>query len=193
MSLERNKHGFQMSLLQHRESSQIQKRRFSWIWLGFIRYLITMLFSTLLATLRNSRMQKRSSSMQRLWYQAWLIITLKITGTLLFCFYLYHNAYWLSIGKVPPSIAIQYLGIPCPTTGCTRSLISLYNFDLLKSLCYNPLTIPYIALLCCSLLIVAVKAKNNQSILLPRFIGIIWLLCLSLGWASKFILGQRYW
>lgn len=36
-------------------------------------------------------------------------------------------------------------GIPCPTCGMTRSLLSFFKLDLVASLDYNPMTLPLLA------------------------------------------------
>jgi hypothetical protein len=59
-------------------------------------------------------------------------------------------------------------GIPCPTCGMSRSLISLVNLDVCSSLSYNPFTIPFCFLLLFALYKDAfnIKERTKNAILI---------------------------
>jgi hypothetical protein len=111
----------------------------------------------------------------------------------LFAAYVVWNAFWLASGKIPPSALRAILGVPCPTTGCTRAVVSLLHGDLRASLLWNPFTIPILILLGMSLQMLLWAALHKKKLLLPRWMGIAWLSVLLMAWAAKFIFGRAYW
>lgn len=110
-----------------------------------------------------------------------------------FAAYVIWNLAWLAYGKIPPSALREILGIPCPTTGCTRSLTSLLHGNLIASLLWNPFTVPILILLGISLQILSVAALRKKELVLPKWMGTAWCCVLLMAWISKFILGRVYW
>jgi hypothetical protein len=110
-----------------------------------------------------------------------------------FVAYLVWNILWLSAGKIPPSILRAIIGIPCPTTGCTRSLVSLFRGDLLSSLLWNPFTVPFLILSALSLRTLSLAALRKKELALPKWMGAAWCGVLLMAWLSKFLLGRAYW
>ena len=110
-----------------------------------------------------------------------------------FAAYVCWNIAWLASGKIPPSVLRELFGIPCPTTGCTRSLASLLHGNLIASLLWNPFTVPILILLGSSLQILLLAALRKKELLLPKWMGAVWFCVLLMAWLSKFILGRAYW
>jgi hypothetical protein len=110
-----------------------------------------------------------------------------------FAGYLVWNIAWLASGRIPPSVFRAVLGLPCPTTGCTRSLAVLLQGNLHASLLWNPFTIPILTVLGWSLGILFAAALRKKELLLPRWVGIAWLSVLCAAWVTKFLLGRAYW
>ena len=110
-----------------------------------------------------------------------------------FSAYLAWNIIWLASGKIPPSALRALLGIPCPTTGCTRSLVSLFHGNLRASVLWNPFTIPILVLLGASLQILFLAALRRKELVLPKWVGVSWWSILLMAWISKFLLGRAYW
>ena len=110
-----------------------------------------------------------------------------------FAGYVLWNLFWLARGAIPPSILLYCTGLPCPTTGVCRSLLALRHGHYRLALLLNPLTMPYLALLAASALILLRQFVRRQRLLLPGFLAWCWTASLSLGWAAKFLLGRAYW
>jgi hypothetical protein len=110
-----------------------------------------------------------------------------------FIAYVCWNLAWLGSGRIPPSALRQLLGIPCPTTGCTRSLAALVHGQLIASLLWNPFTIPILILLGISLQILLLAGLRKKELVLPKWMGIAWCCILQMAWISKFVLGRAYW
>jgi Protein of unknown function (DUF2752) len=110
-----------------------------------------------------------------------------------FAAYVCWNLAWLASGKIPPSALREILGVPCPTTGCTRSLTALLHGNLIASLLWNPLTIPILMLFGISLQILFLAALRKKELVLPKWMGTAWCCILVMAWISKFILGRAYW
>jgi len=110
-----------------------------------------------------------------------------------FAAYVCWNVAWLASGKIPPSVLRELFGIPCPTTGCTRSLASLLHGNVIASLRWNPFTVPILILLGISLQMLLLAALRKKELLLPKWTGIAWCFVLLMAWISKFILGSAYW
>ena len=110
-----------------------------------------------------------------------------------FAAYLGWNLAWLASGKIPPSVLRALLGLPCPTTGCTRSVIALLHGNLHASLLWNPFTISILILLAVSLQMLFLAALRKKELILPKWMGAAWGSVLILAWLSKFVLGRAYW
>ena len=112
---------------------------------------------------------------------------------MLFAAYLAWNVAWMASGRIPPSALRALFGIPCPTTGCTRSLQALLRGDLHASLLWNSFTVPLIVLLAVSLQILLAAAQRKKELVLPKWLGIAWWSVLLMAWLSKFLVGRAYW
>jgi hypothetical protein len=110
-----------------------------------------------------------------------------------FAAYLSWNIAWLASGKIPPSALREIFGIPCPTTGCTRSLTALRHGQLIASLLWNPFMVPILILFGISLQILLLAALRKKEITLPKWLGTAWWCILLTAWAAKFIIGRAYW
>lgn len=107
--------------------------------------------------------------------------------------YLAWNVWYIASGKIPPSILRRCVGLPCPTTGCTRSLLSLLHGDVHASLAWNPFTVPILVLASSSALILSRAAVRKRELVLPNWLSTTWLSVLLMAWVSKFLLGHNYW
>jgi hypothetical protein len=119
--------------------------------------------------------------------------TIRAIALSAFAAYLAWNASWLFHGHVPPSILAYYSGLPCPTTGMTRSVISLWRGDIRNSLLFNPFTVVYLVLTGLSAYILLAQALRRRDVVLPKGFGWAWLIALGCGWVTKFALGHQYW
>jgi hypothetical protein len=119
--------------------------------------------------------------------------TMPVWARASFAAYLAWNILWLASGKLPPSMLLGIVGIPCPTTGFTRSLASLLHGDVRASLLWNPFTIPFLILLALSFHKLSLAALRKKEILLPKWMAAAWLITLIAAWFSKFLLGRAYW
>lgn len=107
--------------------------------------------------------------------------------------YLVWSIYWLVKGRIPPSVFKSVTGLPCPTTGCMRSLFVLGRGDWRQSFCWNPLTSIYLLLLAVSLGCLLNQLLRRERFALPRVVEWSWFTALATGWALKFIIGPRFW
>lgn len=106
----------------------------------------------------------------------------------LFIFYLLWNVVWLLNGRPAPSMLLGLLGIPAPTTGMTRALVSLSEGDWRQSLLWNPLAVPLLLLFVTTLAWSLLKPRPRQREMLYT-----WLLLLGVAWCFKWALGPAYW
>jgi len=107
--------------------------------------------------------------------------------------YLLWNIGWLSVGCIPPSILKYATGYPCPTTGCARAIRCMAQGRLVDSVLWNPMCVPYIALLLLSALILAFAIAKKTPLRLPNLVGVLWLAALAVGWICKLLMGRAYW
>jgi hypothetical protein len=110
-----------------------------------------------------------------------------------FAAYLAWNVTWLASEKIPPSPLRALLGVPCPTTGGTRSLFALLRGDLHSSLRWNPFTVPMLILLAMSLAMLILVALRKKELVLPNWVATAWASVLTMAWLAKFLLGSAYW
>ena len=110
-----------------------------------------------------------------------------------FGFYLLWNAFWLASGKMPISILTAFSGIPCPTTGGTRSLLAALQGHWLEAFLWNPLTPAYVLLMVCSVARLARQSIRRERLALPSVIARLWILALAAGWVAKLAIGPKYW
>lgn len=110
-----------------------------------------------------------------------------------FAFYLLWNGWWIAKWKIPPSIFKSLTGLPCPTTGGTRSMLALCRGDWLQSLLWNPLTLVYLLLLAYSLGSLCRQLLHRERLALRPSVAWMWCASLAVGWVAKFAIGPRYW
>lgn len=111
----------------------------------------------------------------------------------MFGFYLFWNVVWIASGRLPISMLQAFAGIPCPTTGCTRSVLAFFDGRWMEALCWNPFTLIYVGLLITSAFTLGRQFLNHQRVVLRPAVAWIWLLSLSAGWVVKFLIGPKYW
>lgn len=111
----------------------------------------------------------------------------------MFGFYVFWNGAWIASGRVPPSMLQAFTGIPCPTTGCTRSLIAFLHGQWAEAFCWNPLTLMYVGLLVCSAFLLGRQFWRGERLRLRPLVGWLWAIFLAVGWGAKFLIGSRYW
>jgi len=99
--------------------------------------------------------------------------------------YLFWNVGWLSLGRPAPSLFTGLTGLPCPTTGGTRSLHALLAGDLTGSFTYNPMTVPILGLLTATLAVLTSRALRRQRLSLPTGYLYAWFGLLSAAWLIK--------
>lgn len=109
------------------------------------------------------------------------------------CGYVVWDLYFLIRGEIPPSIFKSVTGLPCPSSGCWRSLRALMRGDWYTSLLYNPFTVVFCLLLLASVVCIARCLALKKSILLPHWLFVAWIVSLVLAWCAKFLLGSEYW
>jgi hypothetical protein len=117
----------------------------------------------------------------------------RLCAQLCFAAYVVWNVCWLAVGKIPPSALRFFLGIPCPTTGGTRSLLALFRGDFHASLVWNPFTVPILILLALSGYKLIAAALHKKELLLPSWLGTAWVSVLLTAWLAKFLLGRAWW
>lgn len=103
------------------------------------------------------------------------------------------NAAWFVCGRLPPSIFLFCTGLPCPTTGMSRSLLALFRGNLHEFLLYNPLTVPYLALSFVCAALICFDFIQRRRLVLPTVLQWTWAILLVLGWIAKFAIGRQYW
>lgn len=156
--------------------------------------LIAIILSPfMLATFRNRWVQELDSEVLLLRMQNRIMPRAKVVALIAFGGYVLWNLLWLSRGYIPPSFFSYCTGLPCPTTGMTRSLLALGKGDLKNFFLYNPFTFIYLALMGTSLVILARQATARETLVLPSPMARSWALALSIGWLLKFAIGNEYW
>jgi hypothetical protein len=130
---------------------------------------------------------------RRVRMQAGMRAIVKRIAVVVFAGYVAWNVVWLSRGFLPPSLLNYFTGLPCPTTGCGRSLCALWAGDLLTAVLSNPFTLLYIALICLSGAAILQRCLRGRELVLPPLLVRAWCFALCAGWAAKFVLGREYW
>jgi hypothetical protein len=123
----------------------------------------------------------------------WLLKVQWLIAFSLLIAYILWNAYHLIQMHVPPSMLIPLTGLPCPTTGGTRSLQCMLRGEWAESFRYHPFTIPIILLLVASFATVFWQRFRHGRMRLP--VGFLWAwgILLSVSWIAKFVIGPSYW
>ena len=96
--------------------------------------------------------------------------------------YVLWNCAWLLSGEIPPSMLLAFGNIPAPTSGMTRSLLSLAKGDYIASLCYNPLALPTAMLYGLSLYKRWQQEQQATRLRLGRRLVFLWIVDLALAW-----------
>jgi hypothetical protein len=152
------------------------------------------LLSYLLASLRDRRVQAGGVEVSVVRRQARLIDrAIRCLALGAFVFYLVWNAMWIAKGRIPPSILTAFTGIPCPTTGGTRSVLALCHGKWRQAFLYNPLTPVYLLLFAYSVVTLSRQMLAGKRLVLQQLTARAWLAALTVGWAAKFALGRKYW
>ena len=120
-------------------------------------------------------------------------VTIRTLAIIAFGGYVAWNAAWLLNRHVPPSIFMYCTGLPCPTTGMTRSLLALCHGDLRDFFLFNPFTLGYLTLAGISVVTLFHRYIRGATFVLPGLLGWSWLVFLVLGFAAKFAIGKQYW
>ena len=102
-------------------------------------------------------------------------------------------AFWLLHGRLPPAPILFIAGLPAPTTGLTRSVVTLFHGDWQASLRFNCLGLPIAALFAASIAILLAKLVRRQRLLLPACFLYMWAGILSIAWLAKLLGDQAYW
>lgn len=107
--------------------------------------------------------------------------------------YLLWNGYWIFRGRIPPSILLGVFHIPAPTTGMTRSCLSLLEGDLRDFFLWNPFTLPILALFLVSLGVLAWRFLGTRKACLPPYFLKLWIGLLLAAWVAKLAMGPAWW
>ena len=110
-----------------------------------------------------------------------------VLGVSILLGYVAWNAFHLAAGRVPPSMLTGITGLPCPTTGGTRSFLALVHGNLPGSLYYNPITVPILVLFAWTL--VHAIRQNSGGVWLYR----AWVGLLLMGWIIKLLSPTATW
>jgi hypothetical protein len=86
-----------------------------------------------------------------------------------------------------------FAGIPCPTTGGTRSVLALCHGQWRQAFLFNPLTPVYLLLFAYSVATLSRQLLAGKRLALQQFTARAWLAALTVGWVAKFALGRKYW
>ncbi len=111
----------------------------------------------------------------------------------LFIVYCLWNVYWLVQRRPPPSLFQALTGLPCPTTGLTRSLLCLAHGDFRQSLQWNALMAPILVLFALSLSWLARCLAARRPIRLHNSLLSVWAVLLAVAWACKLLGSASYW
>ena len=116
-----------------------------------------------------------------------------IFGTVAFLGYVIWNVRWIAQSTIPPSILIGVCGVPAPTTGMTRSVRAFVEGNWSHGFLWNPMTIPFCALLLWTLVEIACKLSSRDRLVISKLCAKCWFGGLLVAWIAKFSLGAQWW
>src|ERR1700761_6262851 len=88
-----------------------------------------------------------------------------------FAFYVFWNVVWITSGRVPPSMLQAFTGIPCPTTGCTRSVLASFQGHWSEAFLWNPFTLVYGLLFAWSAAVLAAQLLKHRRLALSALLS----------------------
>jgi len=84
-------------------------------------------------------------------------------------------------------------GLPCPTTGGTRSVHHLLSGHWEESLQHNPMSVPICLLMLFSLGYLTCQCLSRRRLALPNWTLHAWLALLAIAWILKLASDPKYW
>jgi hypothetical protein len=136
----------------------------------------------------NDAVCARSSGFFRVWR-----LLLAGAAATMFAVYAAWNLYWLAHARLAPSLFMAITGLPCATTGCTRSLSAWSRGEWLEALRFNPFSLVFVALLAGSAVQVAAQLTSGRRLSLSPVLAWGWGISLTLGWIYKLASDPAYW
>jgi hypothetical protein len=183
-----------MSLLRVRKSSLHSEEETVHGRLDILCCFAARLLPIVLASVCDRRMQGRGMEMPAMRRQARLTdLFIQPVAFGMFGFYLLWNVAWLWSGAIPPSILTAITGIPCPTTGGTRSLVAVLRGEWIQAILWNPLMPVYVGLLVYSATALGLQFIRRERLVLRRAVARFWMLALVMGWIAKLAIVPHYW
>ncbi|MGC4006630.1 MAG: DUF2752 domain-containing protein [Pirellulales bacterium] len=123
----------------------------------------------------------------------WFLRFLVATASALSVVYVIWNIYWLTQRRLAPSLFSALTGLPCPTTGGTRSLRCLLAGEWAEACRYNLFTLPIIGLLAYSIAAVVYRGVMRRSTLFGDRLLYAWMGMLAIAWIAKLCGDPAYW
>lgn len=114
-------------------------------------------------------------------------MTLRSMGFALLFVYGAWNLLHLFYRQVPSSLFLEFTGLPCPTTGGTRSLLALIHGDFALSLRWNPATLPLLLLAGATCVHIFAAVVKEGRVRLSDSLARSWMILLAVGWAVQIV------
>ncbi len=183
---------FQCPYCSHEGPPNVRKEGLSST--GLVVFILLLVFCLPLCwdPLRRQRVQGRGARLRCLWNETRINRGLRCVALAAFLGYVAWNMAWL-LQALPDSIWRCATGLPCPTTGVTRSLHALGCGHLREFFLFNPMTAGYALLLVVSGIILCRQWLSARSLALPRTVAVAWFVALTAGWVLKFATPPAYW
>lgn len=137
---------------------------------------------------KSQELPAASPRLQQLW-----LLTLRTLFLVMLAIYVSWNLYWLVQLRIAPSLFQTLTGLPCPTTGCTRSFFALIRGDWQESLRFNALLVPICLLTMASVLQLVGQVVKRHKLALSRALVVLWAVILPLAWVLKLASNPQYW